>query len=119
MEALRIVCGRILCDFAISRPGLFQRLFLPLFVCKRPFPVSREHGTACLSRSWHHRGDRCHWMEIVFPAGGMWSALARTRRFNVAPKRHLSRYRSVVHRNVGKKSWLLDGSLQFGYRSSR
>src|SRR6266576_2365348 len=118
MEASHILCRWILCDFAISRARLFQRLFLPLFVCERPFPVSREHGTACLSRSWHHTGDRCYWMEMVFPARGMWTTLARIRRFDVAPKRHLSRHRNVVHRNVGKKSWLLDGSLQFGHCSS-
>ena len=119
MDASRIFCRRILSGFAISRARIFQCLFLPLFVCERSFPVSREHGTACLSWSWHHRGDRCDWMEIVSPARGMRTPLARTRRFNVAPKRHLSRHRSVVHRNVGKKSWLLDGSLQSGHRSSR
>src|SRR5437762_13086485 len=123
-----VLCLRLLCDLTISCTRLFQRVFLPLFVCQRSFSVSGQHGSARVDRSrdcnsfraslWIAdrlraspacptaigQHDRYSAMAIAFERWPLRNPSVIAGLFDVAADRGISQSLLVIHGDVTKKS---------------
>src|SRR5437660_1604220 len=115
MGSSSILCRCILCSLAVSSTRIFQRLFLPLLICKRPFSVSREHGANCIGFGWVAKIKR---LAGTWRVDARHSDLRGAWHIDLAPKRELYRYQDTVENHQPEKSQLLDGGKQSRERAA-